>query len=205
MNAIVPRFEFRTFAPDLSRFVERLQRLSHDGVVDESREVYILRAGEWHRNIKIRRGKLELKELIGQNDALQRWRPAGVWAFPVGASELQETILPGLRSDDLPRGTQFISKRCLLDELVRDNRELLRANVSKRRTKFSIGACATEFDDILVNGALIRSVAIESEDAAAVIATSEQLGLAGCENISYPLAIARIMGFEPLPDEGSYG
>jgi hypothetical protein len=69
----------------------------------------------------------------------------------------------------------------------------------------SIDGGSAELDDILVNGALIRSVAVESEDADTVVAARQALGLAGHENISYPLAIARIMGREPLPDEDSYG
>lgn len=204
MNQIVPRFEFRTFAPDLSRIEESLRRLGHEGPVRESREVYLLRPGESHRNIKIRGGKLELKELIEQVNGLQRWKPAGQWTFPIGADELQ-TVLPGLQTGDRRPGTRGFSKHCLLDDIVRDSHELLRANVYKRRVSYTTGGCAAEADEILVNGALIRSVAIESEDAGAVGATRQALGLAGHENISYPLAIARIMGLEPLPDKDSYG
>ena len=92
-----------------------------------------------------------------------------------------------------------------MNELVRNSDVLRRANVSKHRVRYSAGECSAEVDKILVNGALIRSVAIESEDAAAVIALRRELGLVECENVSYPLAIARIMGLEPLPDEDRYG
>ncbi|MGD2112414.1 MAG: hypothetical protein PVI50_03430 [Gammaproteobacteria bacterium] len=205
MNGIVPRFEFRTFGRDFARIEENIRRLSADETLRESREVYILRPKQWQRNIKIRGGRLEVKELIEQRDGLQRWNPAGQWTFPLKAGELENSILPGLRSDDRRPGTQGLSKQRLLGELVRDSHVLWRANVFKRRVGYTTGECSTEIDEILVNGALVRSVAIESEDADAVVAIRRELGLADHENVSYPLAIARIMGLEPLPDEDRYG
>lgn len=205
MQQVVPRFEFRTFGQELSRIRDDIRKRSTDGeTVRESREVYLLRPREWHRNLKIRGGKLELKELIEQRAGLQRWKPAGQWTFPLEPGELQESILPGLQ----PRGTPLarpVSRERLLGELVTNRHRLWRANLFKRRFGYRMGQCATEVDDILVNGALIRSVAIESEDPAAVTETRRELALDDCENISYPLALARIMGLEPLPDADRYG
>lgn len=205
MNQVVPRFEFRTFGQNLAWAEGRIQKLSQTKTVRESKEVYILRSKEWHRNIKIRGGRLELKELVEQRQGLQRWKPAGHWDFPIGLNEIQETILRGSRTGNRHLATATFSKRRLLDDIVRHSHELFRANVFKRRVIFNVNCCSTEVDDILVNGALIRSVAIESEDADTVIATRLELRLGDCENISYPLAIARIMGLSPVPDEDTYG
>jgi hypothetical protein len=53
--------------------------------------------------------------------------------------------------------------------------------------------------DLLVNGAAIKTVAVESEDIAMVLQTQEMLGLREYENVNYLLAIKRIIGMEPLP------
>ena len=68
----------------------------------------------------------------------------------------------------------------------------------KCRFGFTINGCITEIAELLVNGAAIRTLAVESEDREAVLRTKEMLGLGEHENVNYPLAIKRIIGMEPL-------
>ena len=81
---------------------------------------------------------------------------------------------------------------------------LYRANVFKHRVRFTLEDCPVEIDRILVNGAAIESIAIESQCAAQVLSVRSALGLEQFENISYPLAISRILGIRPLPDAEGY-
>ena len=65
--------------------------------------------------------------------------------------------------------------------------------VRKRRVRYTVGGCAAELTDIEADGARLQTVAIESEDAAAVIAAVREVGLAGWANTSYPKALERIV------------
>lgn len=68
----------------------------------------------------------------------------------------------------------------------------------------ALAPCDLMFDQLLVNGAAIQSIAIESGDLQAVLEAQSALRLEDCENLSYPLAIARILGIIPLPREEDY-
>ena len=96
MNEIVPRYEFRLFGTCLGMAEQRLRALAPCESISESREVYLLDGDRVHEmNVKIRRGKLELKRLIDRHRGLERWRPAGQWAFPVAADTLRYRIEHG--------------------------------------------------------------------------------------------------------------
>jgi hypothetical protein len=82
---------------------------------------------------------------------------------------------------------------------------LHRANVWKRRFRFALPACRAELDQLLINGAALETLAIESEDPQAVREVQSLLRLEDCENQSYPLALSRIPGITPLPREEDYG
>ena len=70
--------------------------------------------------------------------------------------------------------------------------------LNRRRFGFTVSGCITEIADLLVNGAAIRTVAVESEDPEAVLHAKEILGLGAYENVNYLLAIKRIIGMEPV-------
>jgi exopolyphosphatase/guanosine-5'-triphosphate,3'-diphosphate pyrophosphatase len=54
-----------------------------------------------------------------------------------------------------------------------------------------------ELADVVVNGRSTRTIAIESEDAAAVIVAVRAVGLGGYENISYPRGFVALIDDEP--------
>lgn len=74
----------------------------------------------------------------------------------------------------------------------------------RRMLPFAIDDCPTEIDEVLINGAAICSVAVESKDVDAVLAVIDKLGLHAYENINYLRIIRRIMGLAPLPNEDLY-
>ena len=98
-----------------------------------------------------------------------------------------------------------VSSSDLLQWVARPSVPLYRANVWKRRFRFALQGCRAELDQLLVNGAAVESVAVESEDAQAVLEVRAALRLEDCENQSYPLLLSRILGLTPLPHEEDYG
>lgn len=100
-----------------------------------------------------------------------------------------------------------MTERELLNHIVpvsERSAPLYRANIFKRRFRFTLQDCPVETDHILVNGAAIESIAIESQHAEQVLAVRSALAMEEFENVAYPLAISRIMGIRPLPDEEDY-
>ena len=84
-----------------------------------------------------------------------------------------------------------------MTELVRPNGLARVVNVHKRRTRFTVGGCMAELADVIADGRPTRTLAIESEDAAAVIAAVRTIGLGGYVNTSYPRGLAALIDDEP--------
>jgi exopolyphosphatase/guanosine-5'-triphosphate,3'-diphosphate pyrophosphatase len=63
--------------------------------------------------------------------------------------------------------------------------------------RYSVGGCTAEFSDVLANGKLTRTIAVESPDAAAVMRAVRELGLGGYTNTSYPRGLAVLMDDVP--------
>ena len=82
---------------------------------------------------------------------------------------------------------------------MQPHKDLSAVQVFKQRYGFTVNECMTEIADLLINGAAIRTVAVESSDAEAVLRAKDVLGLTEYENVNYLLAIKRIIGMEPLP------
>jgi hypothetical protein len=100
--------------------------------VRESKGVHILELKQWHRNVNIRAGGLELKELVEQKHGLQRWKPAGQGRFPFASAEIQKSMLPCLEIDRRNAAVAAFSRKQSLGEIVKDSRELFRANVFQK-------------------------------------------------------------------------
>jgi hypothetical protein len=206
MNDVIPRFEFRTFAPCLGMVDQRLRAMADCAEISESREIYLLgRDGVRDSNSKLRRGRLELKRIIERRHDLECWRPAGQWDFPVARDTIRGALWPDATREQVTDLPVRVSSRDLLQWVARPGIPLCRANVWKRRFRFALQGCRAELDQLLVNGAAVESVAVESEDAQAVLEVRAALRLEDCENQSYPLLLSRILGLTPLPHEEDYG
>ncbi|MEO7464092.1 MAG: hypothetical protein ABIV42_01295 [Nitrosospira sp.] len=210
-NEIVPRFEFRIFGQSFATVEGRIRKVTPCDSLNESREIYILNTENCDLNVKIRKGKLEFKRLIERANGLERWKPVGLLEFPIERAAIPEKLFP---VSALERVSSFpasligmVTEREFLHHIpqagVRST-PLYRANLFKRRFRFTLQDCSVEVDHVLVNGAAIQSIAVESEHADQVLAVRSALGLEQFENIAYPLAISRILGLRPLPDEEDY-
>jgi exopolyphosphatase/guanosine-5'-triphosphate,3'-diphosphate pyrophosphatase len=199
MNTVIPRYEFRAFAQNFGLVEDKIRGFSRCEKYRESREIYILSAGNNENNAKIRDDKMDIKVLVQEEQGLEQWAPRMKGEFPMAAETIRDEVFPAL-GVHVPRLERM---RYTLDqfehELIRPHKELYAARVFKRRLGFTVNGCITEIADLLVNGAAIRTVGVESEDPEAVKHAKKVLGLEEYKNVNYLLAIKRIIGMEPLP------
>ena len=208
-NEIVPRFEFRIFGHDFVTLQRRIRKVAPCESIVESKEISVLSGSRENgdRNVKIREGKLEFKRLIDRINGLERWKPTGSLEFPIDRAAIPDSLFPVSaleRTLPFPDSlTAMVTEKEFLHHIAQDSPcgpRLYRANVFKRRSRFTLQDCPVEIDWILVNGAAIESIAIESRCAEQVLAVRSALGLEQFENVAYPLAISRILGIRTLPD-----
>jgi exopolyphosphatase/guanosine-5'-triphosphate,3'-diphosphate pyrophosphatase len=191
---IVPRWEWRTFGEGFGAAEATFAALSPERV-QQSDELYLLseRGGD---TVKVRDELMDVKHLERVNDdGLEQWVPVMKAPFPLTAADVGAVLL-GLRVDPLPplaRAAYTLAE--LLDEVVRPSDDLLAAEVHKRRRRYMIGGCMAELTDVDTDRASTRTIAIESEDAARVIATVHELGLDCRSNVGFPHGLKELVLF----------
>ncbi|MBN1425580.1 hypothetical protein JXA88_13580 [Candidatus Fermentibacteria bacterium] len=193
MTDIVPRWEWRSFGSDFGGAEARIAAAEQTRAVD-SEEFYILskRSGV---NVKIRAGVLNVKVLLQTNEeGLEQWTPALKALFPLDAEALAEALRL-LRVPPTQPLTGPFSLEGLL-ELVRPEGDLLAVHVTKQRACHSVNGCKAEIADLTVDGAPIRTVAVEHENPRLVGLTVHMLGLEGRENVNYIRGLKRLKGWE---------
>ena len=197
VEPIIPRYEFRAFAQNFGLVVEKMRRLSPCHLIRESDEWYIMSAANNEINTKIRDDNMDIKCFVQEKAGLEQWRPLTKAPFPVTAELLDDTIFPafGVEPPTFRRSTYALDQ--FLKEIIWPHPHLIPVRVFKRRFAFTIDGCMAEHAKLLINGAAIQTVAVESEDTAVVVKAKTLLGLEEYENVNYLLAIKRIIGLEP--------
>jgi hypothetical protein len=200
MTKIIPRFEFRAFAQHFGIVEEKIGKLAQFERFRESSEVYILSAANNENNTKIRFNLMDIKVFVKEEKGLEQWAPGMKAAFPIPAEVLKDEVFSafGVAVSFLDR-VEYTQAQ-FLEEIITPHPELSTARVSKRRFGYTFGGCSIEIAELLINGAAIKTVGIESVDVMAVLKTKKVLGLEVYENVNYLLAIKRILGMEPLPE-----
>ncbi len=196
---IIPRYEFRAFAQSFGLVEKRIRQRSCEHIW-ESRDVYVLSAATNENNTKIRDGKMDIKVFVQEEQGLEQWRPRTKVEFPLPVEVIEEELFPafGVSLPELER--PVYTEAQFLDELVWPHQMLTVAQVYKLRFAFTVNECITEIAHLLVNGAAIETVAVESEDPKAVLEAKGILGLDPYENLNYLVALKRIVGMERLPE-----
>jgi exopolyphosphatase/guanosine-5'-triphosphate,3'-diphosphate pyrophosphatase len=194
MATVVPRWEWRVFGNDLGE-AERAFAALAPGPVVESDELYLLAATS--ATVKVRNDLLDIKVLREVNaDGLERWEPVLKEGFPLPAAELSRVFdAIGVVPPPLTRDAYSLDQ--LLAELVKPAGALWPLRVHKRRVRYTLGGCMAERSDVEAEGHGTRTIAVESEDASAVIAAVRGIGLDGAVNTSYPLGLATLVGAGP--------
>jgi len=199
-----PRYEFRMFATDLLMLEERLRL---EGIVTgyrESLETYLVSPGNDSHNIKIRDACLDIKVLVGSKGALEHWRPTLKHAFPVPAEIISAHLPKPTGSATLAWQRPIYSLDEFKAEIASSQRVWVPVNVFKRRYGFELPECTAETAQVLVNGAAVSTVCLESEKPDRVLASASLLGCADLENVNYVTALKRIISLAPLPDKAYY-
>jgi exopolyphosphatase/guanosine-5'-triphosphate,3'-diphosphate pyrophosphatase len=180
MDAIVPRWEWRTFArtvPTADAVFETL------GSTDEtSEELYLLTSvGD---NVKVRDGLMDVKVLRETDTSgLQRWEPILKAPFPLD-EEAAVTVFRGLHRpvpDVPPEGLTLDAVLAAAGVGTPSGPRPLR--VRKQRARYTLAGCQAERSVFEVDGRRVTSVAVESPDPAAVVAAVEALGLSDYVNL----------------------
>jgi exopolyphosphatase/guanosine-5'-triphosphate,3'-diphosphate pyrophosphatase len=130
-------------------------------------------------------------------NGLEQWTPVMKAGFPLPAAEVAK-VFEALRLDPLPLRRASYSLEQFISELAVPSGRIRAVSVNKRRTRYTVGGCMAELSEVVADGKPTRTVAVESEDAAAVIVAVRSLGLSGYVNTSYPRGLAALIDGEPL-------
>jgi len=196
VHAIQPRFEFRAWGDQLDAVRDRITSLADPYEKRESVETYIVSAATTDANPKVRGDRLDIKVLIAARDGFEQWEPQLKASFPIPASVLRNDFFrilgefaPALDRDSYTFG-QFIH------EIVERHDELAAVEVVKQRRISTVNGCITEFAHVSIAGEDIQTAAVESIDLQALHDARRLTGLDEYENINYPAAIKRAIGWE---------
>jgi exopolyphosphatase/guanosine-5'-triphosphate,3'-diphosphate pyrophosphatase len=180
---IIPRWEWRVFGTGLGAAEEAFSDLT-PGSIAETDELYLLSAAGG--NVKVRDELMDIKLLREvDGDGLERWEPVLKAGFPLPAAEVPRVFdALGVLAPPLARDAYTLDQ--FLHELVEPSGAVRAVRVHKRRVRYRLANCLAEVADLEVDGRDVRTVAVESEDPAAVRAAVRRLGLDGQVNTSYP-------------------
>jgi exopolyphosphatase/guanosine-5'-triphosphate,3'-diphosphate pyrophosphatase len=191
MTAIIPRWEWRTFAPRLPMADEAFAGLQPSGVA-ETDEVYFLSGPK--ANVKIRDGLADIKLLHEVDaDGLQRWEPVLKRPFPLSPADLA-AVLGALGV--AARGAASDTTQDAFLEIV-DHAGTRIVPVHKRRVRYTVGGCMAERSEVEAAGRRWLTVAVESTDRDAVRPAVESLGLGDFLNTSYPIGLGLVVDDAP--------
>lgn len=189
MSAIVPRWEWRVFGDRFPVAEAEFAARTPTGVQDSDETYLLTPSGD---NVKVRDALLDVKELQEVDaDGLERWAPILKAAFPLAAADAAVAAealgLPPPADGPMPTLEALLGATATADARVRV------ARVRKHRVRYAVGGCMAEVSDIEVDGHPARTIAVEGEDRAAVLATVRAMGLGGYRNTSYPVGLAAIL------------
>ena len=199
MEGIKPRFEFRTWAKNFGKVEEKLYALSSCEKIRESKEIYIISAGNNENNTKIRDKLMDIKVLVQEKKGLEQWDPLMKGEFPMGATMLREEVFPAFGVEMPGLSHNEYSLDMFLRDVIQPHPQIIPVQVFKRRFAFTVEDCITELGEIQFNGAAQQTVAVESVDIEAILKAKDMLGLNDYENLNYLRSIKRVLGMEPFP------
>ena len=194
MTTIVPRWEWRAFGRSFGAAEDALVPISPNRT-EEGDEIYLFSGAG--ANVKVRDDLMDVKVLREVNaDGLERWEPVMKQGFPLAATDVSQVLEAlDVPAPQLTRATYTLDE--FLNELIRPSDLARMVKVHKRRNRFTVAGCLAELADVVAEGRPTRTIAIESEVAASVIAAVRAVGLGGYTNTSYPQGLAALIDDEP--------
>jgi exopolyphosphatase / guanosine-5'-triphosphate,3'-diphosphate pyrophosphatase len=197
LAGIVPRWEWRTFGESFGP-AEGVLAVHEPERVQESKELYLLSL-ETDASVKVRDDLMDVKQLESvDRDGLEQWRPVLKDSFPLDAAAVSVVLAAlGVPGQKVARQTYTLGQ--LLHDIVRPNPSLTSLAVQKRRVHYRVGTCMTELSEVTAGPAhSARTLAVESEDPATVIATVRELQLADRPNVCLARGLKSLIGFESV-------
>jgi len=204
MTSIIPRYEYRIFGLNIQEVEEALRKQGQFEKERHISEIYLMTAGNTENNIKIRNRNLDIKVLVEQKDGLEQWKPFQVGEFPLQKEDLKHQVFPALGVEAPFFDRDVYTLEQFIKELVLDDPDIIVALTEKKRFGYSFNSCICEIAEVQINGALLHTVAVESEDPELVMQSIKLLGLQNFENVNYPKAIKRVLGLEINYDINKY-
>jgi exopolyphosphatase/guanosine-5'-triphosphate,3'-diphosphate pyrophosphatase len=187
---VIPRWEWRVFGTEYAS-AERAFAALPAGPVEETDEIYLVGAAE--NNVKIRNGLLDVKLLREVDpDGLQRWEPVLKRAFPVPHVEVK-AVLDALGVAAFAASRDAYTVEEFLAGVTEGGPAVRVVRLHKRRTRYALPGCKAEIADIDTDTHSVRTIAVESEDASAVIRAVRELGLGDSANTSYQRGLAALV------------
>ena len=194
MMTIIARWEWRTFGQAFGEAEDRIKSFPEEKA-RKSSEVYILSRNSLD-NTKIRDMLMDIKTLQQVNaDKLEQWYPVMKAGFPLTRDVLDKVFRAWKVSPPVWRRDAYACDQ-FLDELVKPHPDLRAVAVEKERHGFTVNGCIVELADLKFDGSPVRTVAVETEDPARLMATVRELCLEGFENVNYLKALKRFTGMD---------
>lgn len=189
---ITPRWEWRTFGDSFGAAEERFAALT-PARVEESDETYLLSVHS-DASVKVRGGLMDVKHLEAvDDDGLEQWLPIVKAEFPLPVADVMIVLDElGMQRGQLDRQEYTLDE--LLAEVVRPRPELRAIDVHKRRARYTVGGAMAELSELTAAGRSTRTIAVETEDPAVVIAAVADLGLADRPNTCMARVLKAIAG-----------
>jgi hypothetical protein len=189
----LPRWEWRTFAPSLAGFRERLHGTAWPGF-QETREIRLLCHGSMH-DVLIHHAGIQLKwrKQVGPG-GLELWDSVLHSAFPCPSR-----ILLGLFGDlglPAPRlDRSSYTRTQLLQEVLPQNADLRILDLHKRSQAFLLDGATCELTELRADMVRVETFGIEHEDPVLALQVLRHLGFQARTNISYPQGLKAALSF----------
>lgn len=192
----VPRWEWRVFGNEFPTIEARIRATSHD--LGLTRVIHLL-GGRHDVSVALRHKRLDVKALLRSEDGLEYWEPFLDVDFPIDAETVRSVFTRcGVGSASLARPAYDIDR--FLAEVVPLRPSLRVVSVAETGRGARLNGVMVETASLHVLGRRLQTVALHSEDAAAVRRALYSLGLAGLENTNYVKAFTRLLGTVPQAD-----
>ena len=194
MAMIVPRWEWRTFGAHFG-ITERRFAESTPGAVQESDELYL------SRRVRCERESARRPPGHQGPPGGERRRPGALGAdheaaVPVAGCRRGKGVrVAGSSRASVARDAYSLDQ--FIGEVVAPSGVLHPVRVHKRRVRYTVGGCISELSDVRAEGRATRTIAIEAEDAAAVVSAVASVGLSGYFNTNYALGLGALLDDAP--------
>ncbi len=191
---IIPRWEWRTFGDHFPEAEAAFGAMESTGI-QESDETYLLAGAR--NGVKVRDDLMDVKILREvSSEGLERWEPVLKASFPMSADDVSTVLKAlGITAPQLTRESWTLDQ--FLADFGGDGKILRPVKVHKRRVRYRVNGCTSEVTDVTADGRSTKTIAIESEDGAAVLVAVGQVGLDGYVNTSYPRGLQAIVEDRP--------